>query len=139
MVCLLLMVGCSSPELEMTDGAKVPLDHYQGKWLLVNYWAVWCKPCIEEIPELNAVNSLPEIQVLGYNFDRESGARLAEQSRQLDIQFPLLSTNPAALYEQAQPAALPATLVISPEGQFHSWLMGPQTKAGIVARLQAGR
>ncbi|TNC82331.1 MAG: TlpA family protein disulfide reductase [Oleiphilus sp.] len=132
-----MLIGCASPEFELADGSKAPLDKYHGEWLLVNYWAVWCKPCIEEIPELNELHNIEGFNVLGFNFDRESGDRLRAQATKLGISFPLLATNPISLFEQKQPGALPATMVISPSGEFHSWLMGPQTKAGIISKLQA--
>lgn len=141
-VCLLglclTLIACSSPELKLSNGQTVRVSDYEGSWTLINYWAVWCKPCIEEIPELNRVNDADGFAVLGYNFDQETGERLREQSEKLGIAFPLLQENPAALFEQGQPGGLPATLVLDPQGKFHSWLMGPQTFEGIRKQLEAG-
>jgi len=36
-----------------TEGNKVHLNKFKGKWLVLNFWATWCEPCREEIPELN--------------------------------------------------------------------------------------
>ena len=131
-----MLSACSSPELQFSDGSRKSLEDFRGGWLLINYWAIWCKPCIEEIPELNALNNDKGYQVLGFNFDRESGERLEKQVRELEIEFPLLQHDPAQLFEQPQPPALPATLVVSPEGEFHSWLMGPQKRDEILGKLQ---
>ncbi|MFT4997247.1 MAG: thiol-disulfide isomerase/thioredoxin, partial [Flavobacteriales bacterium] len=47
-----------------------PLANAKGKWTYINYWATWCKPCIEEIPELNEFAAQnPYLVVLGVNFD----------------------------------------------------------------------
>ena len=62
---------------------RVQGDH----WTVVNYWAVWCKPCREEIPELNELNKDADIQVLGVNFDRKAGDALAVDSEALGLDF----------------------------------------------------
>ena len=135
-----LIQACSSespalPELEMVNGDRVSVSEYQGQHVLINYWAVWCKPCIEEIPELNALAERDAITVLGYNFDRSEGDVLQEQVNKLGIGFELLKGDPAPQFKQKTPSALPATMLISPEGKFIKWLMGPQTEAGLLGTL----
>ena len=48
------------------------LDDFLGKWLIVNYWADWCPPCIKEMPELESfyIDNKQKALVLTYNFDR---------------------------------------------------------------------
>jgi len=130
--CLLILLGCSQgPEFEMSDGERRALGDYSGQWVLVNYWAVWCKPCVEEIPELNAAHAQPGITVIGYNFDQTKDAQLADQMKQLKIAFPVTVSTPDTLLKLEAPGALPATMLISPAGQFKEWLMGPQTLESI--------
>jgi thiol-disulfide isomerase/thioredoxin len=54
----------------------LPLEQLRGQWVVINYWAIWCKPCIQEIPELNALNELPEVTVLGVNYDGAAAEEL---------------------------------------------------------------
>jgi thiol-disulfide isomerase/thioredoxin len=117
--------------LSLVGGGALDFSDYKGQWVLINYWAIWCKPCIEEMPELNALNDESDVAVFTYNFDQESGDTLAQQAQKLEINMPMLEVAPASFFEQEQPAALPATIVIDPQGAFHSWLMGPQTATGI--------
>ncbi len=129
--CCLLLGACSDKRLHLEEGGEVSLADYAGQWLVVNYWAVWCKPCIEEIPELNALHQQPGYTVFGVNFDRARGEELQQQLDQLGVGFPQLSVDPRELFEQKRPAALPASMMISPGGQFAGWLMGPQTSETI--------
>src|SRR5690554_8199665 len=78
MLMLLSASGCEKIELERADGTQANWDKYRGQWVLVNYWAEWCKPCLEEIPELNELDKAPDIAVLGVNFDGVTGAPLVE-------------------------------------------------------------
>ena len=41
--------------LKDTEGKKHTLSQYKGKWVIVNYWATWCPPCLEEVPDLVAL------------------------------------------------------------------------------------
>lgn len=115
-----------------SDSAPPPatsaLDKLSGRWVVINYWAIWCKPCIKEIPELNQLaRQYPELAVVGVNYDGLNGAELDQQLQQLDIHFPMLDTDPAAELGLARPVVLPTTLILNPEGQVDQVLVGPQT------------
>lgn len=127
---LLLLAGCDTGQ---------PLGEYRGQWLVINYWAEWCAPCIEEIPELNALNAAhPDLTVLGVNYDGASGSALAEQEQRLGVQFMTLAEDPAPLWQQPRPRVLPTTLVIDPRGVLVATLLGPQTRGSILAATALG-
>jgi thiol-disulfide isomerase/thioredoxin len=132
MLFAVFITACSSPEFELVDGRNKSLSEYQGQWLLINYWAVWCKPCVTEIPEFNELNRRRGVAVISYNYDNTSGDLLAQQVAELGIEFPILRVDPAQVFSQDMPSALPATMLIDPEGRFDKWLMGPQTLDGIL-------
>lgn len=114
-------------------GTSGQLDALRGQWLVINYWAIWCKPCIREIPELNALAKLPGVTVLGVNFDGESGEELKQQVQKLGIEFATLDKDPAGELGTERPLVLPTTLVIDPAGQLRDTLVGPQTLASLAA------
>lgn len=124
-VTLALAVAACGPSGTVDNALK--LEQFRGEWLIINYWAVWCKPCIEEIPELNALNSLPGVAVVGVNYDGATGPALVEQLQKLQISFPTLAADPAAALGIARPSVLPTSLVLDPEGRLHQTLVGPQT------------
>ena len=124
---LIALAGCSGSE-----------QHFQGdSWTVVNYWAVWCKPCREEIPELNELNKDADIQVLGVNFDRKTGDALAIDSRTLGLEFTNID-DPSQSLGVERPSVLPTTFVINPEGKIEAVLVGPQTAATILAIVKPG-
>ena len=116
----LLLVGCS----------KEPTLAGSGSWRVVNYWAIWCTPCREEIPELNQLAEREGITVLGVNFDAKQGESLAADSIELGIQFPTID-DPSGLFGIARPDKLPTTLIIDPDDNIVSTLVGPQTEDGL--------
>lgn len=115
------------------NGRPLDLSTYRGRWLLVNYWAEWCKPCVEEIGELNqlAQQQSAQVAVLGVNFDGATGEELRAQMERLGIAFTVLDRDPAAVFATARPAVLPTTLVIDREGKLVQTLVGPQTAASL--------
>ena len=74
---LLLTLAACSPTGK--NVGTLQLDELRGQWVVINYWAIWCKPCIQEIPELNKLAELPQVTVLGVNYDGISGEELQHQ------------------------------------------------------------
>jgi thiol-disulfide isomerase/thioredoxin len=96
--------------------------------VLVNYWAKWCKPCIKEIPELNALDQgRDDVTVLGVNYDGLTGDALAAQLTELKVEFATLTADPATQLGTQRPVVLPTTFILDPEGALVSTLVGPQT------------
>jgi len=132
---MVTLAGCSKVELERNEGAPLIWSELRGQWVLVNYWAEWCKPCLKEIPELNALSQNPAITVLGVNFDGITGADLRQLGVRMAIGFDLLNQDPGPQFDWQTPIALPATLVINPQGELQQVLFGEQTQASIRAAI----
>ena len=110
-----------------------------GQWRIINYWAIWCAPCREEIPELNELDRSTELVVLAVNYDGKTGDELASQAAEMGITFALLEQDPRATLSVARPKVLPTTLLVSPDGQVTDTLVGPQTREGLLALWQTRR
>lgn len=137
LAALVLMLGAcsgeSSPEYPLLSGGSLALNELRGRVVLINYWAEWCAPCREEIPELNAfaVAELERVTVLSVNFDGVSGERLSGQVADLGIEFETLTVDPRGDLQVPPSTALPETVVIGPDGEVVTVLQGAQTAEGL--------
>ena len=111
-----------------------------GHWRIVNYWAVWCGPCREEIPELNRLHQETDLVVFAVNYDGKQGEELASQAAAMDIGFTLLAQDPGPALGVERPSVLPTTLLVNPAGKVTDTLVGPQTEETLLAiwRTRAG-
>lgn len=140
LIMLSLLAGCQSERAPSADtastGGEIRRD-YLGRWLVINYWAEWCGPCREEIPELNRLAShQPEhIAVVGINFDGITGAELDRAVEAMNIEFSSAGQDLAASYTYPPPRVLPTTIIIDPRGNVTHQLQGPQTYAGLLERV----
>ncbi len=69
-------IGQPAPDFTVVDGGhRVQLNQYRGKVVVLNFWASWCAPCIEEIPALNQLqHELPQLVVLAVDLDEDPDA-----------------------------------------------------------------
>lgn len=132
------LASCSKPDLLDADGNGIFFGDLSEKWLIVNYWATWCAPCIAEIPELNELAEEHEdlVSLLGVNFDNSTGEELRGQVRKMKIEFPVAAEDPADFLKIDIPQVLPTTFIFAPGGQLVKTFVGPQTKSSIMAVIK---
>ena len=134
---ILILSSCSEPDYRLVDGSSGKLDDFLGRWLIVNYWADWCPPCIKEMPELENFYNDNEDRalVLTYNFDRLEGEELQSQIIRFGVNVPSILTDPGILFGWEAPPSLPTTYIINPEGILIHTLIGPQTQESLEALI----
>lgn len=134
----LLLAACSGnePGFSLLDGG---IAHFKKseKLVLINYWAEWCSPCREEIPEFNkfARENADSVLVYAVNFDGIEGDDLRRQVADMGIEFHVLLQDPRLLWSVEFSGVLPETLVIDQEGKFQQRLIGPQKMSDLEALL----
>lgn len=136
----LMLGGCGNDYGIDQDGHKVAAGRLDKQWLVLNYWAEWCGPCRTEIAQLNALAEElkgKKIGVFGVNFDNVQGEELKSASEKLGIKFTVLAQDPAELFDLPRSEALPVTYIIDNKGKVREQLMGEQTAAGVMAKLEA--
>ena len=127
--CLLLLFACQKNDIEVYNGSNTNLNKLNGNWIVINYWADWCAPCIKEIPELNEfADDNKDIFVFTFNFDQLDQDDLEPIARKFNIQVPSLITHPRDIWGIQTPPAVPATFFINPNGELVLSLFRPQTK-----------
>ena len=136
----LLLGGCGNDYGIDQNGQKVAAERLDKQWLVLNYWAEWCGPCRTEIPELNALAE--ELKgrnngVFGVNIAKVHGEELKSARAKLGIGFTVLAQDPAELFEVPRSEALPVTYIIDDKGKVREQLLGEQTAAGVLAKLEA--
>ena len=129
LLCVLVLFGCQKNDIDVFNGSNTSLAKLNGNWIVVNYWADWCAPCIKEIPELNEfAKENKDLIVYTFNFDQLEVEDLKPIAKKFDIQVPSLISHPRDIWGIPTPPAVPATFFINPNGEITSSLFRPQTK-----------
>ncbi len=112
-----------------SKGQPQKLSQWQGKFLVVNFWATWCAPCVQEMPELSALQNelaAKNIQLLGLGID--SPSNIAEFASKYKITYPLFAAGMEGteLSRQLgnQAGGLPFTVLIAPDGSLAKSYLG---------------
>ena len=129
LLCLMILVGCQKYDIEVFNGPNTNLDRLNGNWVVINYWADWCAPCIKEIPELNEfADENADLIIYTFNFDELDIVDLKPVAKKFNIEVPSLISHPRDIWGISTPPAVPATFFINPNGELALSLFRPQTK-----------
>ena len=120
-------VDYSLPDLA---GKTHSLADYRGKWVIVNYWATWCPPCQEEIPDLVDFHERrkdKDAVVLGINYEDIGAEQLQAFADSFMISYPVLRSKPEITTPLGTIPGLPTTFIIAPDGTAVARQVGPIT------------
>ena len=120
-------------KLKTLGGPDYDLATKRGKYVVVNFWATWCAPCIKEIPELSALDSArDDIEVVGLAFEEIDADALKAFLQRHPASYPIALVDvyaPPADFEV--PRGLPMTYLIAPDGTIAERFLGPVTRADL--------
>jgi peroxiredoxin len=118
-------IGKPAPDFSVSDGAtSIHLANYRGKVVLLNFWASWCAPCIEELPSLEAFHrEHPEYPILAVSIDEDEEA-YKRFLAQRHVDFVTVRDPEQAAANKYKTTGWPETFVIDRQGQVRRRFIG---------------
>jgi thiol-disulfide isomerase/thioredoxin len=116
------------------DGKTFDLSAQNGKWVIVNYWATWCSPCLKELPDISAyvAEHKDKVAAIGLAFEDSDKADIEKYLKAHPISYPVAQVDviePPRDFDT--PKGLPNTYVIAPDGHVAKAFMGPITTSDL--------
>jgi thiol-disulfide isomerase/thioredoxin len=138
---LLATFNVSANEFVFRDmqGKEQRLSDYKGKWVLLNFWATWCPPCLEEIPdlvEMHNARKASDFAVIGVAMS-SSRDSVISFSRQLEISYPVVLGDDKTAAQIGRIDALPTSYLYDPTGKLVSYQSGMVTREAIESYIRS--
>jgi len=136
-------IGAVTPDFELKgpDGEFVRLSDFRGKFVFLNFWATWCKPCVDEMPAMMTLNEAlkdRDFQMLAVSVDTNWEA-IEEFYAQYELNLPtLLDPAQAVSRGRYKATGFPETFLIDQEGYLQRRVIGPQRWADprVIAQIE---
>ncbi|GHA89559.1 TlpA family protein disulfide reductase [Cognatilysobacter bugurensis] len=120
-------------QIATLDGTPYDLATHRGRWIVVNFWATWCAPCIKEMPELDEFDKRREdAEVIGLAYEDIEPDDLRAFLTKRPVSYPIAIvdvTDPPQAFDT--PRGLPMTHLIAPDGRLAKSFLGPVTAADL--------
>ncbi|WP_081700025.1 TlpA disulfide reductase family protein [Rhodanobacter sp. OR87] len=115
------------------DGKTFDLAAQRGKWVIVNYWATWCVPCIKEMPDISRfVTAHNNVTAIGLAYEDSDLADIKAFLAKHPVVYPIAQVSldqPPKDFDE--PRGLPTTYLIDPDGKVAKHIVGPVTEASL--------
>jgi thiol-disulfide isomerase/thioredoxin len=126
-------------QVQTLDGKTWHAKNHRGRFVVVNFWATWCKPCVKEMPDFQALSQRSDVSVLGLAYEEAEDKALLAFLKKVKVTYPVSKVDvyaplPAPL---EVPRGLPTTLVFDRNGDLLKKFLGPVTKADLEQTINA--
>lgn len=124
-----LPAGAEEFSVQDMSGKTHALADYKGRWVLVNFWATWCPPCLEEIPDLIALQEKrKDVVVIGVAMEYRNPQEVSKFVDDNLMSYPIVLGDDKTVRQFGSVAILPTTLFYNPAGKL------VRTHRGMVTR-----
>ena len=134
-----LAVSAQAFDLKDTSGSIQRLADLEGKWVVVNFWATWCAPCVKEVPDIAmfAKEQGDKTRVLGVALDWDDEKQVMAFARKIGHTYPLVLGTEASEKAFGKMKGLPTTIVYDPTGKMVYRKTGTVTRE-LLSRIVKG-
>ena len=128
-------------EVDTLDGKTFDLASQRGKWVVVNFWATWCAPCIAEMPELSAfIKEREDVVGIGLAYEDTDRQEIIAFLEQHPVSYAVAQVD---VNEPPQdfdtPRGLPTTYLIAPDGTVARHFLGPIKDKDLAGAIAAAK
>lgn len=128
-------------KIETLDGKHWDLATHRGHWVVINYWATWCAPCIAEMPALSAfIKSREDVDGIGLAFEDTDRQEILDFLVKNPVDYPIAQVDveaPPADFDI--PRGLPTTYLIAPDGGVAKQFLGPIKDKDLEQAIKAAK
>ena len=119
----------SAPNFELKNlvGDTIALKKFQGKTILLNFWATWCLPCKEELPSMQRLYKklrVRGLEVIGVSIDRDNPEKVKKYAKQYNLTFPILLDPNQEARKSYFIMGLPTSYLIGADGDLKGFISG---------------
>ena len=127
-------IGSTAPQFTLKDinGKNVSLNDYKGKVIILDFWATWCPPRREEIPDFIALQNeygKKGLQIIGISVDRDGIKSVKPFYENMKMNYPVLLTDGNVESNYGDIRAIPTTFIVDKKGSIAKKYIGFQPKA----------
>lgn len=139
-VLTLCAVSADARPFEFKDmqGNVQRLNDYRGKWVLVNFWATWCPPCLEEVPdlvELHEAHKKTDLVVIGVALDSTEKSVKAFVTKR-KVTYPIVLGDYDMAEQVGQIEVLPTSYLYNPQGELVSYQEGILSRESVESYIK---
>lgn len=129
-----------APDFNLKDlsGRTLSLSSYQGKTILINFWATWCVPCLKEIPDLVKLQQSikSRFTVVGIAVASGEPDDIKKFAKDHGMNYPILLDPDQRAYQKFRLIGLPASFLVNPSGMVAKSYVGPQTYEKLIGDIR---
>ena len=126
-----LKTGGAAPEFTFPgiDGKMVSLSDYRGNVVLVNVWATWCPPCVDEMPSMQKLYQElkgEKFEILAVSIDALGTKAVAPFMKKFNLSFPALMDPDGSIQTLYQTTGVPESFIVNQQGILIKKIIGPR-------------